>query len=359
MNANALAPLMTSFQQQFNLSLSVSSLIPFLNTAGVISANFIGGFLIAHTGLKNFMIISLSLGITGTMFFVFANSFLFLILGSFFIGAGTGAAFMSMSSIYSHLDEKYQNYGLFHAFFGFGGIISPLLVSLIIKFEMSYKILYAVYAFLLFIILIYILISNIIENRKYDSIKLKEAFKIITKKIVFIPLLIFMLYAGSEIGIVTWSGNLFIQEFHYSKEFSSLLLSAFWIIYTIGRILTDFVDKKLGALKTISIASLSVIFSIIMLITTKNFIFFILLGIFLSTIFPILQKYSSRMLPKREVGLFSGLIFGSTGIGTMILSTSMGVIGDFKIILSYFIPVIAFFIIFILTRWLTKETKKM
>lgn len=94
------------------------------------------------------------------------------------------------------------------------------------------------------VILIWVLSLKPIPNIRYETIKFKEALNIISNKFVYLSLLIFLLYSGTEIGIITWSGNLFYNVFNYSKEFSSIVLSLFWIVFTFGRLLTEFLNKK-------------------------------------------------------------------------------------------------------------------
>jgi cell shape-determining protein MreD len=53
--------------------------------------------------------------------------------------------------------------------------------------------------------------------------------------------------------------------------------------------------------------------------------------------------------------MYNGLAFGSTGIGAMIIATSMGVIGDINFNISYAIPFFTFAIIIFITQKLGKE----
>jgi hypothetical protein len=53
--------------------------------------------------------------------------------------------------------------------------------------------------------------------------------------------------------------------------------------------------------------------------------------------------------------MYNGLAFGFTGIGAMIIATSMGVIGDINFNISYVIPFLAFAVIIFITQKLSKE----
>jgi hypothetical protein len=56
--------------------------------------------------------------------------------------------------------------------------------------------------------------------------------------------------------------------------------------------------------------------------------------------------------------MFNGLSFASTGLGAMIISTSMGVIADFNMMLSFSIPYLTFSFIIILSLLLKKNYNK-
>jgi len=352
---NTLAPLMTSIQERFSISVAVSSILPFISTLGTMISNFVGGFFIAQVGYNFFMISTIIIQILGLILFSFAVNFPMVVTAVFLLGFATGGVFLTLTSSYSHLDENYQNFGVYNAFFGFGGIIAPLLVSLFLRLNLDFRFIYLFHLVLTSIVLIYLLVRKPIPNIKYEAIKFKEALSIIGNKFVYLSLLIFLLYSGTEIGIITWSGNLFYSVFNYSKEFSSIILSLFWIVFTFGRLITEFLNKKLSELGTIIWFSSSVIISIALLLIFKHYIFFLFVGFSLSAIFPTIQKYTNQHLPKKWLGIYNGLAFGSTGVGAMIISTSMGVVGEINFVISYLIPFITFGLIIFTTQKLKLE----
>jgi hypothetical protein len=53
--------------------------------------------------------------------------------------------------------------------------------------------------------------------------------------------------------------------------------------------------------------------------------------------------------------MYNGLAFGSTGVGAMIISTSMGVVGERNFVISYLIPFITFALIILAAQKLRIE----
>lgn len=358
LSANTIAPLMTSIQEGFGISVAKSSIIPLINTVGVMVANVVGSFLIAQIGIKNYLSISYLMALVGSTAFVFSENFIILLISAFFIGASTGAAFTSLSTTISHLDKKYQNFGMLNAFFGIGGIFAPIITTYFLSQNLNFRSIYLIYLFLFLLLLIYLNTSKMMVNIKYDAIKFLEALNIIKKRLIIFSLLIFLFYSGTEISVITWAGNLFVEMFDYTKEFSSLMISYFWITFTAGRFLTDWMNRKFTELNTIIFSSVLFFISLSLILIFKLPYFFIIVGLAFGPIFPSIQKYANQKLPSREVGMFNGLSFASTGLGAMIISTSMGVIADFNMMLSFSIPYLTFSFIIILSLLLKKNYTK-
>jgi fucose permease len=358
LSANTIAPLMTSIQEGFGISVAKSSIIPLINTIGVMTANIVGSFFIAQIGIKNYLSISYLMALVGSTAFVFSENFIILLISVFFIGASTGAAFTSLSTTISHLDKKYQNFGMLNAFFGVGGIIAPMITTYFLSQNLNFRSIYLIYLFLFLLLLIYLNTSKMMVNIKYDAIKFLEALNIIKKRLIIFSLLIFLFYSGTEISVITWAGNLFVEMFDYTKEFSSLMISYFWITFTAGRFLTDWLNRKFTELNTIIFSSVLFFISLGLILIFKLPYFFIIVGLAFGPVFPSIQKYANQKLPSREVGMFNGLSFASTGLGAMIISTSMGVIADFNMMLSFSIPYLTFSFIIILSLLLKKNYAK-
>ncbi|MDO7976286.1 MFS transporter [Oceanotoga sp. DSM 15011] len=352
--SNTVAPLMTTIQDTFSITVATSSMIPVMTTVGVLISNLSGSLLIAQLGLKTFLNISLIEALIGSIIFLISKNFTMVLIAVFFIGASTGSGFMSLSSITAHLSEKYKNFGTLNGFFGVGGIVAPFLAGIFIKNNINFRTIYISYIVILIIMMFSLNTRKIIKNIKYEPINIIEASTIISKKTVILPLLLFLLYSGTEISVITWSGNFLNTEIGLTKSNSSIYLSIFWILFTFARFVTNYLNKKITSLKTIQYFSILFIINLILLLTTKNPIFFILIGLSFGPIFPSAQNYSSNILNGRELGLFNGLTFAATGLGALIISPIMGIIGESNLYMSFSVPFLTFAIIVILTKILHK-----
>jgi fucose permease len=352
MVANTLAPILTTIQETFDVSPAVSSILPTASTIGSLVINFVGGFFIASFGTKNSLKLSLVFVIFGSMLFYIFTNFFVISIGTLFLGFAMGGIFMSLTSNFAHLKPEYQNYGFFHACFGIGGIIAPLTVSIFISHNFSLRYIYLFYAVAALFLLFFV--SSEFDEIKYKKTNSNNTKKLMTMPIVYVSFILFFLYSGSEISYITWEGNLFHMGFHYSKETASLFLSVFWILYTATRALTDLISKKLGYLNLLIFSSISAFLSILIMTIFRIQYLFILTGILMAPFFPTLQKFMNFKIDHKDIGLYSGLIYGFDSAGILFLVPAMGFIVNYNSVLAYIIPLISFFVVFLLVLKIKK-----
>jgi MFS family permease len=354
MAANALAPLITTFQDQYKLSITTSSLFPVFLSAGGISANFIGTFIISRIGIRKYNFIFLvSLGFTAILFY-FSNSAALLFAAVFVLGFTTGTGMAVTSTILSHLDHKLQNFGLYHAFFGLGGIITPALIGIILHNKMNYQLIFILMFLFAAGTSIFLFFARFLSDHIYEKVPFLKTLSILKMRVVYLSLIILVFYAASEIGMVLWSSNLFIEAFNFTKESSALFLSGFWLIYTLGRVFAQQIESFFKFQKTIIFSVILVFISIIILLWQGWPVAFWFAALGMAPIFPITQKYVLQHIDKSKAGMFNGMLFGFLGIGNIILPGLMGVLGGINIYYAFFIPIASMLVILVVFRLLIK-----
>lgn len=332
---------MPVFQNYLGISISRSSYIPVFGVLGTTIFSFLMSILVSKFGLKKSNYFGYFLLFLGLLFFSFSKNFFGIILASFLAGASTAVLFTSLTTLLIHLENP--RFGLTHAFFGLGGIVAPTLVSFSIKSNFSYRYLYMGY----FLVVIIIFIWNIfikLPDAKYETMKFNKIKKTILKPVFFISIISFFLYSGSEIGLVTWSSNLFIH-FGFSEDKAALVISMFWIFYTLSRFLSDFVLKLISEKKIAIFSTFFASFLIFFMLLTKNAYIFPLVGFTMGSTFPMIQRYANMNLNKEEVGLLNGVTYGSTGIGGILFSYSMGFLSDFSIPAMFVLPLVGLILV--------------
>ena len=352
--ANALAPLITTFQDQYNLSITTSSLFPVFLSAGGILANFLGAFFISRMGVRKYNFLFLfSLALTAFLFYIASDTVL-LFAAVFVLGITTGTGMAVTSTILSHLDKRLQNFGLYHAFFGLGGIVTPAIIGFILHLDMNYKLIF-IFTFLLAVGTgVFLLFARFLSDHIYEKVPFLKSLSILKMRVIYLSLIILVFYAGSEIGMVLWSSNLFIEAFNFTKESSALFLSGFWLIYTLGRVFAQQIENFLKFQKTIILAVSLVFVSISILLWQGWPLAFWFAALGMAPIFPIIQKYVLQHIEKSQAGMFNGMLFGFLGIGNIILPGLMGVLGGINIYYAFLLPIVSMLVILVVFRSLMK-----
>ncbi|QTA37260.1 MFS transporter [Thermosipho ferrireducens] len=351
---NTLAPLMSTLQESLNISIATSSWIPVVSLFGTTVFSLIISVLMSRIGVKTANNLGFAFILSGSVLFFVSKTISLVLISVFLIGSGTALLFTSLTTLLAH--TKNPKYGLTHAFFGMGGILAPLFVREIISKNIEYNNLYLIYAFAVAIFIVWNIFSKFPETR-YEKLNFFEIRTILKKPIVYITIISLLLYSGSEIGVITWAGNLFLH-FGISKVVAASAISIFWITYTISRMFSDFLGEVLGEKFLIYVVTITSSITVFLIIVFKDYHIFWVLGAIMGPIFPTIQKYANMRLGGREVGLLNGLTYAFTGIGAMLISGIMGAISNFDISLMYLIPALGLFLVFIMQLFELKQSKQ-
>jgi fucose permease len=139
---------------------------------------------------------------------------------------------------------------------------------------------------------------------------------------------------------------------HMCFGIGSFTLSLFFIGLTIGRLLTGLISEKVGYSRTLVLLSLgsAVFFLLIYTIQAINpiIILFILLGFFLSGIYPTVMAQAGSIFPQYS-GTISGVLTAAGGIGGMLMPLGMGIASEYAgLHVGLFLPLVSTIIMFFL-----------
>lgn len=269
----------------------------------------------------------------------------------YFTGLGVGLMDSCLNVWLSSLIDHNELMGLLHGFYGVGCVISPPLISHILKwFHDDFKI---HYIFLAVMAVIGALLSKILfkdENKlkyEYESLyahsdnnddenneTTKTSLKAVLHNRTVIAFSAYLfLYIGAEVSIGSWLLSYLMKVKGLDQISASYIVSWFWIGLTVGRILIGFVTKffknEYRANLAYSAISLFVylIYTVFTLSTTNKTAHFTLLtnlimfidGIFIGPLFPTSSVTLMKILPANlhvsAVGIMSSL--GGSGAAVL------------------------------------------
>ncbi|MGI9255534.1 MAG: MFS transporter [Salinispira sp.] len=351
---NTSHPLLVLIQDSFEISIAESGILPAVISISLSAATLILGIFMNSLGRKATLLLSFILTMGGCLFVAVSDSFVQFIIAYAIIGAGIGSGFVTGSTIYAGLRK--QNFGLYHGFFGLGGMAAPLILKFWVDSGMNFRWLFFFYLAVIIPVLITAVFFRIPEpvlsevsgdgrhTGETDNTHMRVG-RNITLTIASGVMLISS-YAVAEVGASTWAGNMSVDG--YGLESASFILSGFWLLFTLSRFFSDRIPA--APPRAIFILTLFSLIITALWMAGVGAWLFIVLGASFGPVFPVAQKHINSLLPDSKRALFNGLTYAGNGIGIMIIVPVMGLLGNTMIALAFIPTLLISIMVLFLTR---------
>jgi len=176
-----------------------------------------------------------------------------------------------------------------------------------------------------------LLFANIHIEKHGQQTKLKSNdFSFFKKSQIYILVLLTFFYVGAECAINGWAVTFFNESGIVSNSASNTVLTIFWILVIIGRILNQRLSITLE--RRLIGSSIIMLFSYILLLSTSSIIVLIvsvvMLGLSMSSFYPNVVANSSEKLEDNAIAI--GLILSFGGLGGAVIPWTSGIIAESK-----------------------------
>ena len=282
--------------------------------------------------------------ITGLSMFVlsFASTFSVALIACILMGFGA----MALNTVGNTLipvvlfdgKDPARASNLGNGFFGFGYILTPLLIVFILKtLNLDYSIALIIIGILSIIFLVFTLTTSF--PRISTGFKFSMAFKVLLKPAVLVAALALFCYISLEISMGTWIKKLMEELFGGSSNVNTaakagLVLSLFGVAMMAGRFLTASV-KNLTSMgtKVIIFASVLSLLAILLMIVAKGpvlgIVAVLIAGLAFAPVFPTIVGVTFAKFDSSLYGSIFGIIFaigllGGTFVPKFIGNLSVG-----------------------------------
>jgi len=311
---------------------------------------------------------------TGCFLFYISDNYLIIIVMIFIIGVGVTAIQTSANLIIRLLDipKRYTaNLTMVAGIGALGFAFSPLLVPFIQIIGFSWNCVYLIFGIFDAIILFLLFLGKFPTttiNVKHKT-QIPTIFKLLKNPIIITYSLGLFLYVGAEVGTSSYI-VLFMEKVHgvspyeslWDKEtilftifpsISALVVSMFWLLQALGRLINGLMMKDRSAKKIFIFHSIGVVIVLLIAIfgsKTISLISFAISGYFTSALFQAIFSSTIQSFNK-NYGIISGILCTMI-VGGSIIGFLVGLFGDlFNMKIAMFINVIAFPYIFLLAIW--------
>ncbi len=280
------------------------------------------------------------------------------------LGMGAGAIDVSLNH-YLAVNYKAHHMNYLHSFYGIGVTLGPTIMAYTLK-QNSWRLGYVIVGAILLIIAVVILFSFPLwknetqEDRddQHTHITIKEILKTKGAKE---SILIFLFYVHIESLGGVWIASYFFIEKGVSYATAALFTTTFFLMFTIGRLLSGMLSVKVNPNTLIKIGEVLMLCSgLLMLIHTDTiWIYFGIIGLFglgAAPIFPNMMFMNSKNFEKRKLSKIMSLQMAIGYMGFGLLTPLAGLVFDLTTIsiYPYFIIFIAMILILITQIFMKK-----
>lgn len=361
-----------SIREGFKIPLDALGSLLFVSTSGYLFSSFLSGKIIARIGVGKLLAISCALtGIALVGYTIVPSWWVMVVLGVL-AGLGAGAIDAGLNTYVA------ANFGAglmqwLHASYGIGITAGPFIMTMALTSFQSWRIGYIIVgAFQFFLAISFVLTlsmwsretdSNPIENTKlltdYKT-PYRETFK---NGRVWLSVLQFFLYTGTEVGVGTWTYSLLTESRGINPEIAGIWTGSYWAMFTIGRIIAGLYTRRVGVNKLIIGSLLSALSGSILLwwnpLPVVNLLAVGLIGLAIAPIFPGLVSGTSKRVGDQFAANTIGMQMAAGSLGVVLVPSLFGVLARWYTLEIIPVALIILFLMQLGLYWINISKRKL
>jgi fucose permease len=325
---NSRGPIYPEVLNQFQILKSQGSIVFSLSSLMAFLMAIISKFWLRRWGAVTSTKISILLHFVATVLMGIAgrtsSGFPLFVIASLIFGIGVGVQSISLNMIIANavnIEKRQKYFAGLHSMYGLASFIAPVLMSSVYHFNFSWQ------NYLMFLSIIPLALFFASLQIKTGETKITSESKVpVNKKLALKLGVLFSFYVSTEVMISSRLVVYLNEVWKYELDRASSLLSIFFLLLLLGRVLFIFVPNKVDS--KILLKS-SAFITILFLLIGMNFnpIFLALAGGSMSFFFPCAMSWISIKYHDQAESLISIVM---TCVGGMIVTMhgTFGVISD-------------------------------
>lgn len=349
------------FKETFSTNNTGIGLMISAGTFGYIIFTYIGGILCEKIGQKKVFFFGLVIMTSSLFLMATAQTFLMVLIYMFLMNVGNALLSIGINTLIPLVFISFQAIimNLTHFCYGVGSTIGQISVGYLVDGGIPWRIIYVGISIMFLLVCIwfkFISIPTVHKAKSNDNLNIAAVFK---NKLVYYYGIGLGTYVFAEAGTGSWLVNFLQDSYKYSLSKSSLYVSSFFFLFTIGRLVGGFVVEKTGYLKSV-IVSLTIAFLLFitaLIIGDFALVLICISGIFFAITFPTVAVTIGKVF--KENGVYvTGVIITFSSSVNMVLNFIIGRLNDvigtsksfYMIPISLFISIIFIYLIYSNTK---------
>lgn len=293
-------------QMSLKVPISSAGIVQAIITTGTIVSSFLSGKLIKRFSTASITLTSVFITALALFGFYIVPNFILICFMAIPLGLGAGAVDSALNNFIA-LRYKAIHMNWLHSFWGIGATFGPIIMSICIKNNNSWRDGYFTISIIQFILVFILFITLPVFKRFESKNAIKESKKIKTDsklknilkiKGVKLSLISFFFYSGLEATTGLWATSYLVMKSGFTPDKAARITSIFYFGIMLGRFINGFATlniKNKMLIRTGQILCIVGILFLIIPVKTLSILSLIVIGLGAAPIFPsMLQETPNR-----------------------------------------------------------------
>ena len=326
-----------SIRASFNVPIDALGALLFVSMIGYLTSSFLSGELTRRWGVGRLLIVSCTLTGFGLIGYTFVPQWWMMVALGLAAGMGAGGIDSSLNAYVA----RHYSAGLMqwlHASYGVGITAGPLIMTAALtnfqNWRLGYLLVGAVQIVLAITFWITLPIWQQNNNASAESptepLKEVNLGQTLKRRRVWLSMLLFFFYVGSEVTMGTWVYSLLTEGRGVDPQLAGYFAGSYWFTFTIGRILAGLVTRKINIQSLVKVCIIAAILAGVILglnlSTWVNLAAVAVIGFAFAPIFPGLISGTPERVGQQHSNNTIGMQTAAGALGGTALTSLVGVL---------------------------------
>ena len=329
-----------SIRTGFSIPLDSLGMLLAAAVTGYTISSFSSGALISKMGVGRLLALSCTLTGSALIGYTLVPSWWMMVLLGVVAGLGAGAIDAGLNTyVAAHFGEGLMQW--LHASYGVGITLGPIIMTLALTTLNSWRVGYRVVGGFQFFMAASFVLTLSLWNARDKVLKDERQEKRLTdyktpmsetmrQPKVWLSVLLFFLYVGTEISLGTWSYSLLTESRGIAAQTAGFWTGSFWATFTIGRVLAGLFAKRVGS-KVLVQRGVALAFLGAALLwwnpsQSVNLLAVAVMGFAIAPVFPAMMSGTSQRVGANYAANTIGMQMAASGLGGAVIPGLVGVL---------------------------------
>jgi fucose permease len=327
-----------SIRTSFSVPLDAIGMFLPVTVAGYLTSSFLSGPLISRWGIGKVLTASCALTGLALVGYTLVPVWWMMIMLGILAGLGAGAIDAGINSyVAAHFGEGLMQW--LHASYGIGITLGPIIMTIALTTLNLWRMGYRVVGGFQIILAVCFVFTLSLWNQKTSAVageprRLTDyktpLIETLRQSRVWLSVLLFFLYVGTEISLGTWTYSLLTESRGIDPTTAGIFAGSFWATYTIGRVFAGLYAKRVGVNLLVQGSISAAILGTILLIwnpfEAANLVAVVLIGFAIAPIFPALMSGTNQRVSPKYAANTIGMQMAASGLGAAFFPSLFGVL---------------------------------